>query len=82
LLSGRAALGVDHSRHREEGVRTVETREFCGVISQLRKMSRSLVKYGQLPEKRTAFFLCDIQEKFRPALSHFDQIVEAAKKLV
>jgi len=45
-------------------------------------MSRSLIKYGQLPEKRTAFFLCDIQEKFRPALSHFEQIVEAAKKLV
>jgi hypothetical protein len=51
-------------------------------ISQLRKMSRSLIKYGQLLEKRTAFFLCDIQEKFRPALSHFEQIVEAAKKLV
>ncbi|XP_023712527.1 isochorismatase domain-containing protein 1 [Cryptotermes secundus] len=45
-------------------------------------MSRSLIKYGQLAEKRTAFFLCDIQEKFRPALSHFEQILEAAKKLV
>lgn len=56
--------------------------EFHSIISQLRKMSRSLIKYGQLPEKRTAFFLCDIQEKFRPALSHFEQIVEAAKKLV
>jgi hypothetical protein len=45
-------------------------------------MSRSLIQYGQLHDKRTAFFLCDIQEKFRPALSHFEQIVEAAKKLV
>ncbi|PSN37546.1 hypothetical protein C0J52_12550 [Blattella germanica] len=45
-------------------------------------MARSLIKYGQLPEKRTAFFLCDIQEKFRPALTHFEQILEAAKKLV
>lgn len=51
-------------------------------IHQIGKMSRSLIKYGQLPEKRTAFFLCDIQEKFRPALSHFEQILEAAKKLV
>ncbi|XP_069686035.1 isochorismatase domain-containing protein 1-like [Periplaneta americana] len=45
-------------------------------------MARSLIKFGHLPEKRTAFFLCDIQEKFRPALSHFEQILEAANKLV
>lgn len=45
-------------------------------------MSGSLIKYGHLPEKRTVFFLCDIQEKFRPALSHFEHILEAANKLV
>jgi hypothetical protein len=88
--SGRAAVGVDHPWHEgrillvagEANVRAVDSREFDNIISHLRKMSRSLIKYGQLPEKGTAFFLCDIQEKFRPALSHFEQIVEAAKKLV
>ncbi|KAE8743843.1 hypothetical protein FOCC_FOCC009553 [Frankliniella occidentalis] len=41
-----------------------------------------LVKFGLLPEKHTAFFLCDIQEKFRPAMLHFQEIVQAADKLV
>ena len=30
----------------------------------------------------TAFFLCDIQEKFKPAIDHFDEIVEVSKRLV
>lgn len=41
-----------------------------------------LVKFGLLPEKHTAFFLCDIQEKFRPAMLHFPEIVQVADKLV
>ncbi|CAG2055351.1 unnamed protein product, partial [Timema podura] len=44
-------------------------------------MTPSLIKYGYLPERKTAFFLCDIQEKFRPAMLHFDQVVEVANKL-
>ncbi len=37
-----------------------------------------------IPNK-TAFFLCDIQEKFRPAIESFDGpngIVEVARRLV
>ncbi|KAK7788883.1 hypothetical protein R5R35_013449 [Gryllus longicercus] len=45
-------------------------------------MASSLIKYGLLPQKGTAFFLCDLQEKFRPAMLHFDQIVEVSNKLV
>lgn len=30
----------------------------------------------------TAFFLCDLQEKFKPAIDHFTEIVEVAKRLV
>ncbi|XP_034243676.1 isochorismatase domain-containing protein 1-like [Thrips palmi] len=41
-----------------------------------------LVKFGLLPEKHTAFFLCDIQEKFRPVMLHFQEIVQVADKLV
>ncbi|XP_067004768.1 isochorismatase domain-containing protein 1 [Anabrus simplex] len=45
-------------------------------------MAPALIKYGLLPQKNTAFFLCDLQEKFRPAMLHFEQIVEVANKLV
>jgi len=31
---------------------------------------------------KTAFFLCDMQEKFRPAIDHFKEIVEVSKRLV
>ena len=31
---------------------------------------------------KTAFFLCDMQEKFRPAIDHFKEIVEISKRLV
>ena len=31
--------------------------------------------------KRLAFFCCDMQEKFRPAISDFGQIVEVASRL-
>jgi hypothetical protein len=30
---------------------------------------------------KTAFFLCDMQEKFRPAIDHFKEIVEVSKRL-
>lgn len=30
----------------------------------------------------TAFFLCDLQEKFRPAIKHFDDILDVSKRLV
>lgn len=32
--------------------------------------------------EETAFFLCDLQEKFQPAIDHFVEIVEVAKRLV
>jgi len=41
-----------------------------------------VLKLGALNSKETLFLLCDIQEKFRPAIVHFDKIVEAASKLV
>lgn len=30
----------------------------------------------------TAFFACDLQEKFKPAINHFAEIVEVARRLV
>lgn len=41
-----------------------------------------MVKYGFLPAKRTVFFLCDLQEKFRSVVLYFDEIVQTAGKLV
>lgn len=45
-------------------------------------MLNHLVKYGFLPQKQTVFLLCDLQEKFRPIISHFDEIAQSACRLV
>lgn len=36
---------------------------------------------GDLLPSRSVFFMCDMQEKFRPAILHFDAIVENARRL-
>ncbi|XP_046398379.1 isochorismatase domain-containing protein 1-like [Ischnura elegans] len=40
------------------------------------------VNNGAINGKNTAFFLCDVQEKFRPAMLYFKEIVEVSSKLV
>ena len=45
-------------------------------------MATSMVERNFLLTDSTCFFLCDIQEKFRPVLSYFDEITEVAKRLV
>jgi hypothetical protein len=40
------------------------------------------LKVGRLPEGKTALFMCDLQEKFRPAMLYFSDVVSNAKKLV
>lgn len=42
-------------------------------------MSRQL---GFLNAKKTLFLLCDVQEKFRPAIKNFDSMVKNTQKLV
>lgn len=44
--------------------------------------ARQLSRLGQLDPKRTAFLLCDIQEKFKPGMPLFDKMVSNAKKLL
>lgn len=39
-------------------------------------------KFGSLDPSKTVFFMCDIQEKFKPAMLHFNEIVQSASKLV
>ena len=39
------------------------------------------VGLGRLAPTTTALFLCDLQEKFRPAVFKFDQIVHNTSKL-
>jgi nicotinamidase-related amidase len=41
----------------------------------------SFTKYAINP-KRTAFFLCDLQEKFRPMISNFPQVLNTANKMI
>lgn len=45
-------------------------------------MTRQLTKLGGLETKNTLFLLCDLQEKFRPAMKLFDPIVKNTNKLV
>lgn len=37
---------------------------------------------GQLLQKHTALFICDIQEKFRPNIQYFDAIVNVSSRLL
>jgi len=37
---------------------------------------------GQLRPKTTALFLCDLQEKFRPTIQYFDQIVDHSSRIL
>jgi len=37
---------------------------------------------GNLRACRTVFLLCDMQEKFRPAISYFSEILEVSRRLV
>ncbi|XP_048002024.1 isochorismatase domain-containing protein 1-like isoform X2 [Leguminivora glycinivorella] len=45
-------------------------------------MARNIVKLGALEAQRTAFFLCDIQETFRPHVKHFGEVVKVANKMM
>ena len=37
---------------------------------------------GNIDPTKTVFMLCDMQEKFRPSILHFTEIVEVAERLV
>ena len=37
---------------------------------------------GRLAAENTAFFLCDMQEKFRPSIRYFPEIIVVAKRMV
>nr|KAG5694281.1 hypothetical protein BaRGS_031999 [Batillaria attramentaria] len=42
----------------------------------------SQLRLGDIKLDQTVFFMCDMQEKFRPAIKFFPDIVEVAKRLV
>jgi len=39
-------------------------------------------RLGNIKLNEVAFFLCDMQERFRPAIKYFSEIVEVSKRLV
>ena len=41
-----------------------------------------VVKLGNIRLEKTAFFVCDIQEKFRNAIKFFPEIVDVSQRLV
>jgi len=38
--------------------------------------------FGNIKLNEAAFFLCDMQERFRPAIKYFSEILEVSKRLV
>ncbi|XP_074661349.1 isochorismatase domain-containing protein 1-like [Tubulanus polymorphus] len=53
------------------------------MTSSVDKMAAPMsVEYlGNLEPSRTAVFMCDIQERFRPSIKYFNEIVEISKRL-
>lgn len=45
-------------------------------------MSAEELAAGKISVDNVALFMCDVQEKFRPAMIHFEAIANNAKKLV
>ncbi len=39
-------------------------------------------KLGNISLDKTALFVCDMQEKFQPAIAHFADILDVTKRLV
>jgi len=51
------------------------------LLQEIKKMS-ALRNLGKLNPKTSALFLCDMQEKFRPMISHFDQVVHNSNRVL
>jgi len=45
-------------------------------------MTSHLAKLGKLVPKHSSLFLCDMQEKFRPSIKFFDEIVENSNRML
>ena len=39
-------------------------------------------KFGKISLKNTALFICDMQEKFRPTIQYYPQIINVANRLL
>jgi len=39
-------------------------------------------RLGNIKLNEAAFFLCDMQERFRPSIKYFSEILEVSKRLV
>ena len=46
-------------------------------VQQFRTMS-----LGKLETMETALFVCDIQERFRPAITGFDQVIDTSRRMI
>ena len=38
--------------------------------------------YGDLSKEESVLFVCDLQQKFKPVIQHFESVVEGANRLV
>uniref|UniRef100_A0A5K3ES78 SH3 domain-containing protein n=1 Tax=Mesocestoides corti TaxID=53468 RepID=A0A5K3ES78_MESCO len=60
----------------------IQENEPVRVERVLNDVMSNLARLGKLVASRTALFVCDIQDKFRPAVAHFDAIVSVTERLI
>ena len=54
----------------------------CSVPPTREEDKMAARKIGKIMTDTTAFFLCDMQEKFRPTIKYFPEIIKVAQRLV
>ena len=65
------------------GVRTDACRlQYRGLALLYIGVSKMAARLGRLAVNDTAFFLCDMQEKFRPSIRYFPEIIKVAQRMV
>ncbi|XP_037093093.1 isochorismatase domain-containing protein 2-like [Pollicipes pollicipes] len=45
-------------------------------------LMKSAGRLGRLTPQHTALFLCDMQEKFKPNIKHFEQVVDTSRRML
>ena len=68
---------------RTRSIRSVsESRLWCACSRKRREMAMAARSLGRLAANSCYFFLCDMQEKFRPSIRYYPEIITVAKKMV
>ena len=71
MLGGRSRVGPHNN-----------IRSFLKIDLPLEKMAAVGRSLGRLVSNRSFFFVCDMQEKFRPSIRYFPEIITVTQRMV